>query len=1017
MHSLLQNMRRRQVEASLPSKHVPKKPAPERAKRVSKKKRRPTNVRSVASVGPKSLEAMVADSMARHGSEAMKPSIEAIKKLADLEDQVFQHRLETKDIQDRIEVTLKEYEKSGGKKLDSTLVQAKVESILSKCVALSSDRDAALQSLGQFFQNSKQQVESEGVYISNRVDPSKSEAIVGQTMRKVGRDQKKLKVLSEAIFSKFQESEADLCAELQREQCRAAKAVTDMKQMKKSFDEGMKQQQDMERRNCDLTKKVQKLSSSIAEQKKRHKTETDKLSADISRISDENGALQNKLSTKDAEFEKKFRSIEMQLDIEKKNSTKARKEADDANRSFEDLKVKTAGAESAIKELEKERDSARTKAQQIEKRAEKLSSELDGATKERDEALIRVTSSNNELERVKKESAEAFASSQAAAESRAKESEAAFQQMKASLEEQVTALKKEREESAAHASEAHTEELKRLNKAHEAALKAMGDECESKLERAKAEAEKDVEAAQKKAREEVERDRLNASKSEDKHEKVVKELKDKLSASEAEVRKLERKVAEGASFGVGSESASDALAKISSDAISNEEARHLQEQIDALTSEIQDGVAERDRIRKKDAEMIAALQQNASAYEKALKECGINPQSITRTADAGEAFAGSSPSDLKRLKEELKTARSELVHSREELANARLEIASLEGELAHESEIKSSAPPIEPSPQNLRKYSRRVSEIQTLQSNRRQSLRMIIDMKSDIKSMRGEADKKIKRLEDERDYFKAQLEEMKRAVQERAEGNLLFLSVLNERNFGESIDMIGKLVVAAQSTMKRRKPRDAIEDVQVHLTKINTMVLPRLIRVQKNFRRTMIKWEKMKKKILRASALMGLKPSVVTAKMCPTCGHNPFMNEHAHSSSDPAENSRRASSMANAVALAASRSAARRASKSLPDMVRMMERKKLKSKTKFPSLDPFHFQQTSQSMVASTSAPALTSFAAVAEGAKSLGPNAFRKKKKVAMASQGPNSYRLRKSRPRRQISMVLAGALSVNNK
>ena len=169
MHSLLKNTRRRRVLASRAhEKEKEKRLHPvEQARRVHEDatihKSPKTNYSR--SLPAKSLEQMVANAVSKHGSDAMKPSIEAMKKLADLEDQVSKHRLETKDIRLRIDATLRE-RKSGGAKINGTLLRARVEGIISKCISLSSDRDEALKALGNFF--SERQREDERRYLCSR---------------------------------------------------------------------------------------------------------------------------------------------------------------------------------------------------------------------------------------------------------------------------------------------------------------------------------------------------------------------------------------------------------------------------------------------------------------------------------------------------------------------------------------------------------------------------------------------------------------------------------------------------------------------------------------------------------------------------------------------------------------------------------------------------------------------------------------------------------------------------------
>ena len=127
MHALLQKTRRRQVLGSAKKKKKKISHA-HHAQRVHEDATIHKSFRSnySKSLPAKSLEQMVESALSKHGSDSMKPSIEAMKKLADLEDQVAQHRLETKDIRARIESALKDYERGADDKaLNDTLVRAR----------------------------------------------------------------------------------------------------------------------------------------------------------------------------------------------------------------------------------------------------------------------------------------------------------------------------------------------------------------------------------------------------------------------------------------------------------------------------------------------------------------------------------------------------------------------------------------------------------------------------------------------------------------------------------------------------------------------------------------------------------------------------------------------------------------------------------------------------------------------------------------------------------------------------
>ena len=86
------------------------------------------------------------------------------------------------------------------------------------------------------------------------------------------------------------------------------------------------------------------------------------------------------------------------------------------------------------------------------------------------------------------------------------------------------------------------------------------------------------------------------------------------------------------------------------------------------------------------------------------------------------------------------------------------------------------------------------------------------------------------------------------------------MSVLEEKNFSESVKLTKQTLEASQN-MKRRKPHDAIEEVKNNIMRLLSAVLPRLERVDKNFKRKQHKWAKLKSKIVKSAALIEQSPS------------------------------------------------------------------------------------------------------------------------------------------------------------
>ena len=414
---------------------------------------------------------------------------------------------------------------------------------------------------------------------------------------------------------------------------------------------------------------------------------------------------------------------------------------------------------------------------------------------------------------------------------------------------------------------------------HERAIREVAENYEAQISESKSAKE----AVRQEMRSEMDAERARIlEEAERSVESKISSMQDQLGESKREIEILKEKLSE-AEKKEGGSLEDVAELNLLRGGVTRNDADALRAEIDDLTAAVQTGIAERDALRDRDAAIIKKLKDTMVVYEDALAECGINPKALAPKGDGDddddESRRVSRVEELASLKKRVKALTSELATTKEQLANARLEVAALEeeSERRDSAAIEPAVPVIEPSKKNLRKYSRRLSTLQSLQSDRRESLRMIIDMKGDIRGMKEEAARKRKQLEGERDHYKGLLEELKKAVEERAEGNLLFLSVLEEKNFSESVKLTKQTLEASQNAMKRRKPHDAIEEVKNNIMRLLSAVLPRLERVDKNFKRKQHKWAKLKSKIVKSAALIGAKPSIVTAKMCPVCGSNPFV--------------------------------------------------------------------------------------------------------------------------------------------
>ena len=591
-----------------------------------------------------------------------------------------------------------------------------------------------------------------------------------KTYRKVARDQEKLKSISGALFNKFHENEEALVEELRKAQREARAEKASAAKVKKEMEAFENVQKEMERRTSELAQKVEKLSSALHESKKKSKAEVDKYAALLSEAETKAESLTSELRSKDAEFEKKFRSVHMELEIEKKKAAQSDEELMRVKGKMEALEADAANVQKVRKQLERERDDALLRAESFEKEASSLEGQLKAAADARDEALIRVSNAQEKFAD-EKEALEASIASleqeQRDADTKIKGLVSEINEMSAANEGAIKQAKEKYEAESAHMLAEHAKKIEEIQIKHEREMKEyetkLGDEAKMK-EELRSEMEKEIETMQAEA-ERVAEEKVRRATGDQ------SSLKAALEDSQREAKELKAQLAQANLM------KADAL----SNSESAEEALKLKAEIDALSAAVDTGIAERDALRAKDAEIIKKMKRTMKSYETALVECGINPKSICDENLTDES-ADDKLGKIAEMKSMIIDLKKQLASTKEELRNAQHEIDHLEEE---RSERRDSAPidqapmapPIEPSMKNLRKYSRRISEIQSLQSDRRESLRMIIDMKGDIRSMREEAERKRKELESERDHFKGLLEELKRAVEARASKSPVSLSV------------------------------------------------------------------------------------------------------------------------------------------------------------------------------------------------------------------------------------------------